>query len=105
MTTKRKIEANKRNARKSTGPTSPEGKARVSRKAVTHGLCSRKALLPHENLRDMRAQLKALRRDLKPQGAREESLVAVMARHLRKLCPTRPPRSRCLEVLPLRYFG
>lgn len=85
MTTKRKVEANRRNARKSTGPKSPEGKARVSRNAVTHGLCSRKALLPNEDLRRMRAQLAALRRDLKPQGAHEESLVVLMARDLRKL--------------------
>jgi hypothetical protein len=33
----------------------------------------------------MRAQLKALRKDLRPEGAREESLVALLARDLRKL--------------------
>jgi hypothetical protein len=98
MTTKRKIEANRRNARKSTGPTSPEGKARVSRNAVTHGLCSRKALLPNETLPPMRAQLKALRRDVKPQGAQQESLVALMARDLRKLA-----RQERLEAGVLRW--
>ena len=98
MTTKRKIKANRRNARKSTGPTSPEGKARVSRNAVTHGLCSRKALLPNETLPPMRAQLKALRRDAKPQGAQQESLVALMARDLRKLA-----RQERLEAGVLRW--
>lgn len=34
------IEANRKNAKKSTGPTSEEGKAKVSTNAVTHGLTS-----------------------------------------------------------------
>src|SRR5437870_3486483 len=34
----RKRRANRRNARKSTGPRSPEGKQRSSRNAVTHGI-------------------------------------------------------------------
>ncbi len=85
MSTERQREANRRNALSSTGPKSPEGKARVSRNAVTHGLCSRKALLPDEALPRMRAQLAALRRDQKPQGAQEEALVALLARYLRRL--------------------
>jgi hypothetical protein len=85
MSSKRKREANRRNASKSTGPRTPEGKARVSRNAVTSGLCSRKVLLPDETLDTVRAQLNALRRELKPPGAGEESLVALMARDLRKL--------------------
>jgi len=85
MSSQRQIAANRVNALKSTGPKSPEGKARVSRNAVTHGLCSRKALLPNEDSQRMRAQLQALRRALMPQGAGEESLVALMARDLRKL--------------------
>lgn len=38
MATQAQIEANRRNARKSTGPRSAEGKAASSRNAVTHGL-------------------------------------------------------------------
>src|SRR5258705_293993 len=34
----RKKDANQTNARKSTGPKSPEGKAKVSKNATTHGL-------------------------------------------------------------------
>src|SRR4030095_6227954 len=85
MSSARQIAAHRGKARKSTGPRSPEGKARVSRNAVTHGLCSRKALLPNEESQWMRAQLQALRRDLMPQGAGEESLIGLMARELRKL--------------------
>ena len=46
--TARRIEANRRNARRSTGPRTAEGKARVSRNALKHGLCSNYACLPSE---------------------------------------------------------
>lgn len=38
MTSERQIAANRRNAAKSTGPTTAEGKARASRNASRHGL-------------------------------------------------------------------
>jgi hypothetical protein len=37
MTSFRQIEANRRNARKSTGPTTEEGKKRSRRNTVRHG--------------------------------------------------------------------
>ncbi len=42
----RKIEANRRNARKSTGPKTATGKKRVSRNAIKHGVLFQMAVGP-----------------------------------------------------------
>jgi hypothetical protein len=41
MTTKKQIEANRRNAQRSTGPTSGPGIERAKQNSLKHGLCSR----------------------------------------------------------------
>ena len=49
MATQKQIAANRRNAQKSTGPKTPEGRAAVSRNAITHGLTAARAVvLPDE---------------------------------------------------------
>jgi hypothetical protein len=45
-------EANRRNARRSTGPTTPEGKKAASLNAVTYGLRTRSLIIPGENVAD-----------------------------------------------------
>src|SRR5215211_7001331 len=49
MTSDKKTEANRRNALKSTGPKTLEGKAAVRLKALRHGLLSQEMLLPGED--------------------------------------------------------
>jgi len=46
MATKAQIAANRRNAKRSTGPKSPAGKAILSMNALRHGLRAQKTLLP-----------------------------------------------------------
>jgi hypothetical protein len=56
----RKIEANRLNAQKSTGPRTSDGKRAASRNAIQHGIFSRQLLLPGEDA----AAFEELRRDL-----------------------------------------
>ena len=49
MTSEKKAEANRRNALKSTGPKTPEGKDAVRLNALKHGLLSEEILLPGED--------------------------------------------------------
>lgn len=49
MTSDKQAQANRRNALKSTGPKTPEGKAAVRHNATKHGLLSRETLLPGED--------------------------------------------------------
>jgi hypothetical protein len=48
MTTQKQIAANRRNAAKSTGPRSPEGKARSSMNALKSGIDSHAQIIRHE---------------------------------------------------------
>jgi hypothetical protein len=55
MTSFRQIEANRRNARKSTGPTTEQGKQRSRRNAVRHGLTAETVIGALEDAEDYRA--------------------------------------------------
>jgi hypothetical protein len=74
----RRIEANRRNALRSTGPRTPGGKARVSRNAIKHGFFAGTARWTPEQHRDFQTHA-ALRGELKPLGRLEEYLIAEMA--------------------------
>src|SRR5262249_54359065 len=75
MTSERQKAANRANARHSTGPKTPEGKAVVRLNACRHGLLAHDLILPEENVdafEDLRNRVWA---DLSPQGPIEEMLV------------------------------
>jgi hypothetical protein len=75
MTSARKSEANRRNALKSTGPKTPEGKAAVRLNALKHGLLSREVVLPGGDEDALRELAESLRAELQPVGALENLLV------------------------------
>jgi len=52
MATKKQIAANRRNAKKCTGPTTPEGKAATSMNNLRHGLRAGTIILPGEKQED-----------------------------------------------------
>jgi hypothetical protein len=54
------IEANRRNAEKSTGPKTPEGKQAVASNAVKHGLFARQLILNDEDPEEYQALVDGL---------------------------------------------
>jgi hypothetical protein len=69
------LAARRANARLSTGPRSPEGKAIAALNSVSHGLCSNAAVLPGENVEEFQATLDGWVHELKPADAFERELV------------------------------
>src|SRR5262245_5091770 len=69
----RKIEANRRNAQKSTGPKSEAGKAIVAQNSFKHGMYCDDPFKPDaKSLGQMQRFIAALRADLQPAGALQE---------------------------------
>jgi len=79
MAGEKKVEANRRNSLKSTGPRTPEGKAAVRLNATKHGLLSREVLLPGEDEAAFAALGEDLRAELQPAGELEGLLVERIA--------------------------
>lgn len=79
----KQIAANRANAKKSTGPRTPEGKARSSWNAMKHGILARAVLPPslqrYESAADLEDLLARLREDYAPATAVEGMLVEVIA--------------------------
>ncbi|MDB4285531.1 hypothetical protein N9903_01340 [bacterium] len=72
MTTTKQKEANRKNAKKSTGPRTPTGKAIASKNALKHGLLSEKVLLPcDEDGKELEAFAARIRGALRPVGELE----------------------------------
>ena len=81
-TSPNKIEANRRNAKKSTGPRSAAGKAKSSRNAVKHGLLAGRIVLADhkdEDPQQFGLLLDGLRDDYQPQSTIETMLVERLA--------------------------
>ncbi|MGE3818657.1 MAG: hypothetical protein AB7I30_04430 [Isosphaeraceae bacterium] len=77
MTTPARVAANRRNALKSTGPKTAEGKARSSRNALSHGLTAATLVVGSvEDVEAYQARLDAWNDDAKPVGPIERALVA-----------------------------
>src|SRR3990172_3062800 len=79
----RKLEANRKNALRSTGPRTPQGKNTVRWNALKHGLLAKEIVIPagagRENAADFHNLLAQLRAHLAPAGVLEEVLVEKIA--------------------------
>ena len=79
MATIKQIRANRRNAKKSTGPKTPEGKERTRFNALVHGLRAESAIIPGEDPAKFDQHLERLKEAWKPQDDMEKSLVEQIA--------------------------
>ncbi|MCC6394554.1 MAG: hypothetical protein IT167_28420 [Bryobacterales bacterium] len=66
-----RTDAARANGAMSHGPVTPEGKARSSRNAVSHGLCAKHALVRPEEREEYLQLIDGLQNDLRPEGPLE----------------------------------
>jgi hypothetical protein len=85
MTSLKQIEANRRNALKSTGPTTPEGKESSRRNALRHGLTAETVIATLEDSEDYQAFEAAVIADYDAESAVERELVLRLASVLWRL--------------------
>src|ERR1035437_6161664 len=85
MSSLKQIEANRRNALKSTGPTTPEGKRRSRCNAVRHGLTAETVIAALEDCEDYQAFEAAVISDYDAESAVERELVLRLASVLWRL--------------------
>ena len=85
MSSLKQIEANRRNALKSTGPTTPEGKVRSRCNAMRHGLTAETVIAALEDVKDYQAFEAAVIADYDAESAVERELVLRLASVLWRL--------------------
>jgi hypothetical protein len=73
-TSPERLAANAANAQHSTGPRTPEGRARSSQNARTHGLTARDVVIAPDEREEFEQLLNDYQADVKPQGGIQQSL-------------------------------
>src|SRR5262249_37730674 len=97
MTSFRQIEANRRNALRSTGPKTEDGKWRSRQNAVRHGLTSETVLAAMKDIEHTQAFEAGVIANSPPRTAAERELVLRLASLL-----WRTPRATAIETDPLQ---
>ena len=99
MTTEAQTQANRINAQKSTGPRSPEGKAKVAQNALRHGLLAREAVVVGEDTDDFDLLRDGLRAEWAPVGLTESLLVERIAGFFWRLQRAEPFNTESFDVM------
>src|SRR5205823_5424244 len=76
MSSEQQIEANRLNAQKSTGPSTPEGRAAVSLNGLKYGLYAKTLILPGEEPAEFDALLDRFHAEYQPATPTEEAFVS-----------------------------
>jgi hypothetical protein len=105
MTSFREIEANRRNAAKSTGPQTPEGKQRSRCNAIRHGLTAETVIGALEDAEDYQAFEAAIKADYDAQSATERELVLRLASLLWRLRRATSIETGLLEIQADQLVG
>ena len=87
MATKAQIHANRKNAMKSTGPRTAEGKTAASRNAIKHGFFARDAVVRDEDQADFDLYREQMLAEMGPMGVMESTLaerIVALAWRLRR---------------------
>ncbi len=99
MTTTRQMRANRENAKRSTGPKTPEGKASSAKNATTHGLSSGFTVLPHEDGVAFAELNDELTLEFKPVTCHQKFLLKQMVENRWRLDRVRRYETIALELL------
>ena len=94
--TQKQIDANRKNARKSQGPTTAEGKIRSSLNAWRHGITGQVATMPDEDRTAFEYFAREIRHAYNPEGALEKQIAQSIAEDEWRL--NRAPYPRNFEV-------
>ena len=89
MSTEAQILANRRNAQKSTGPHTREGKSAVSQNAVKHGLLTRRDVISSESQADFDLYREQMFDELDPVSPMESMLaerIVTLSWRLKRVC-------------------
>jgi len=81
MASQKQLDANRKNAQRSTGPRTPAGKAAVRFNALGSGIYAARLIIPGEDPEEFNAYAEELTRDCHPEGRREGDLVDQMIAH------------------------
>jgi hypothetical protein len=85
MASLNQLAANRANAQLSTGPTSSEGKAKISHNALKTGLTGRTVLLPTEDVAAYQAHIERIFKQFNPEDDEEKRLTQSLADTLWRL--------------------
>jgi pyruvate/oxaloacetate carboxyltransferase len=98
MASQKQIDANRRNAQRSTGPNTPEGKAATKFNSLKHGMTAVTAVLPHEDADSYNELRESFLSTYKPANAVEASLVETIANSYWRLLRARRVETAALDM-------
>jgi hypothetical protein len=98
MASQKQIDANRRNAQRSTGPNTPEGKAATKFNSLKHGMTAATAVLPHEDADSYNELRESFLSTYKPANAVEASLVETIANSYWRLLRARRVETAALDM-------